>query len=56
MLIIKLDITVGFNAGTPSFVTEGLNHTLKLCPEILNGSLERDVTVFASTRDITATS
>eukprot|EP00731_Ephydatia_muelleri_P002099 Em0001g2099a len=50
------DITIGFASGAPSIVTEGLNLTLKLCPEILNGSLEKDVTVFATTMDITATS
>ncbi|KAL5516874.1 hypothetical protein EMCRGX_G002306 [Ephydatia muelleri] len=49
-------ITIGFASGAPSIVTEGLNLTLKLCPEILNGSLEKDVTVFATTMDITATS
>ena len=54
-IILKIDITIGFASGAPSIVTEGLNLTFKLCPEIMNGSLEKDVTVFATTMDITAT-
>ncbi|KAL5516904.1 hypothetical protein EMCRGX_G002348 [Ephydatia muelleri] len=47
-------ITVGFASDTPNTAIEGLNLTLMLCPKILNGSLEKDVFVFATTMDITA--
>eukprot|EP00731_Ephydatia_muelleri_P002076 Em0001g2076a len=48
------DITIGFASGTPSIATEGVDLTLQLCPIILNGSLEKDVYVSVSTKDITA--
>lgn len=35
-------------------MTEGVNLTLKVCPTILNGSLEKDIFVFITTMDITA--
>lgn len=54
IFFILIDITVGFASDTPNTAIEGLNLTLMLCPKILNGSLEKDVFVFATTMDITA--
>ena len=54
MIICIIDVTVGFASGTPNIVTEGVNLTLQFCPTILNGSLERDVFVFATTIDVSA--
>ena len=36
-------------------MTEGNDNTITVCPEILEGVLERAVTVFASTSNVTAT-
>ena len=50
----KTDITVGFPNNSPNIVTEGVNLTLQLCPQIFNGTLGKDVYISVSTRDMTA--
>ena len=47
-------ITIGFPLGQVLTVMEGNEGAISVCPEILQGVLERDVSVFASTSDITA--
>ena len=48
-------VTIGFPVGEVLTVTEGIDGNVMICPEILEGVLERDVSVFASTLDVTAT-
>ena len=48
-------VSIGFPKGENFTVTEGNEGAIMVCCEILDGVLERDVSVFASTSDITAT-
>ena len=47
-------VIIGFPIGEVLTVTEGNEGNIMVCPEILDGVLERDVSVFASTLDVTA--
>ena len=48
-------VAIGFpTGGTLLSVTEGLTTTVSVCPQVLEGSLERQVSVFATTADISA--
>ena len=45
---------IGFPFGSSLTVTERINTSVSVCPQILQGTLERDVTVIATTMDISA--
>ena len=45
---------IGFPTGASLTVTERVNMTVNVCPQILEGTLERDVSVFATTIDMSA--
>ena len=47
-------VIIGFPFGETFNVTEGNEGAITMCSEILEGVLERDVSIFASTSDITA--
>ena len=51
---LYLDVVIGFPTGVTVNVTEGVNMAAIVCPHILEGSLEREVSVFATTMDISA--
>ena len=55
LLFSHTGVTIGFPLGQTLNVTEGNENTISVCPEILEGVLERAVTVFASTSNMTAT-
>ena len=55
MLFALIDVVIGFPSGSSLTVTERINTSVGVCPQILQGTLERDVTVIASTMDISAT-
>ena len=48
------DVVIGFQPGLSLTVTESINVSASVCPQILQGILEREVSVFASSMDITA--
>lgn len=48
------DVVIGFPPGSSLTATESINVSVSVCPQILQGILERKVSVFASTMDITA--
>ena len=55
--IIVCDFTVvviGFPVGASLRVTERINTTVNVCPRILQGTLERAVSVFAASMDLSA--
>ena len=45
---------IGFSAEATQNVTEGRSAVVNICPQILEGTLERDVSVFATTVDVSA--
>ena len=45
---------IGFPLGASITVTERINASFNICPQILEGSLERDVSIFATSMDISA--
>ena len=45
---------IGFLVGAFLTATERVNMTVNVCPQILEGTLERDVSVFATTMDMSA--
>lgn len=47
-------MTIGFPIGATLSATEGLTATVSVCPQILEGTLERSVTVNATTSDLSA--
>lgn len=47
-------MVIGFSAQATQNVTEGGSATVNACPQILEGTLERNVSVFATTVDISA--
>ena len=47
-------VAIGFPIGSTLSVTEGLTTTVSACPQVLEGTLERQVSVFATTADISA--
>ena len=47
-------VVIGFLMGASLTVTERVNMTVTVCPQILEGTLERDVSVFATTMDMSA--
>ena len=48
-------VLIGFPLGQTLTVTEGNEGAITVCPQILEGVLERNVSVFVATSDITAT-
>ena len=48
-------VIIGFPLGQTLTVREGIEGAIIVCPEILDGVLERNVSVFATSSDITAT-
>ena len=48
------DVVIGFPMGASLTATERVNMTVNVCPQILEGTLERDVSVFATTMDMSA--
>ena len=48
------DVVIGFLMGASSTVTERVNMTVNVCPQILEGTLERAVSVYATTMDMSA--
>ena len=55
LFVSTAGVIIGFPVGEALTVTEGIDGDIMMCPEILEGVLERDVSVFASTLDVTAT-
>ena len=47
-------MVIGFPVGSSLTATERIDTSIHICPQIIEGVLEREVTVFASTMDITA--
>ena len=47
-------MVIGFSADIIQNVTEGSSAAVNVCPQILEGLLEREVSVFATTVDISA--
>ena len=45
---------IGFPMGASLSVTERINMTVSVCPQILQGTLERSVSVYATTEDLSA--
>ena len=48
------DVVIGFSVGEALTATERINTSILVCPQILQGVLERDVSVHASTQDNSA--
>lgn len=48
------DVVIGFSAEATQNITEGGSALVNVCPQILEGTLEREVSVFATTVDISA--
>ena len=48
------DVVIGFPVGATVNVTERISINANICPQILEGTLERQVSVFATTMDGTA--
>jgi hypothetical protein len=49
-----LVVVIGFPLGATLNATEGVTTTVNVCPQLLEGTLERDVSVFATTLDMSA--
>ncbi len=49
-----LVVVIGFPLGATLNATEGVTTTVNVCPQLLEGTLERDVSLFASTLDMSA--
>ncbi len=47
-------MVIGFPLGAVLNATEGETTTVNVCPQLLEGTLEREVSVFATTLDISA--
>ena len=47
-------VVIGFPLGAILSATEGITTTVSICPQILEGTLERNVSVNARTSDISA--
>ncbi len=47
-------MVIGFPLGAALNATEGVTTTVNVCPQLLEGTLERDVSVFATTSDMSA--
>ena len=47
-------VVIGFPMGASLSVTERINTTVNVCPRILQGTLERAVSVFAASMDLSA--
>ena len=47
-------MVIGFPLGAVLNATEGVTSTVIVCPELLEGTLEREVSVFASTSAMSA--
>ena len=53
-VIMYTDVVIGFPPESSLTVTEGINISISVCPQILQGSLERGVSVYATSMDISA--
>ena len=49
-----LVVVIGFPLGATLNATEGMDTTVNVCPRLLEGTLERQVSVFATTFDMSA--
>ena len=49
-----LVVAIGFPVGAVVNATEGVTTTVNVCPQLMEGTLEREVSVFATTSDISA--
>ena len=47
-------MVIGFPTGVSLNATEGMTTTVNVCPHVLEGTLERQVSVFATTSDLSA--
>jgi hypothetical protein len=47
-------VVIGFPMGASLTVTERINSTVNVCPQILQGILERPVSVYATSTDLLA--
>ena len=49
-----LVVVIGFPLGAIVNATEGVTTTVNVCPQLMEGTLEREVSVFATTSDVSA--
>jgi hypothetical protein len=49
-----LVVVIGFPLGATLNATEGVTTTVNVCPQLLEGTLERQVSVFATTSAMSA--
>ena len=54
LILCCTDVVIGFPLGASITVTERINASFNICPQILEGSLERDVSIIATSMDISA--
>ena len=47
-------VVIGFPMGASLMATERINSTVNVCPQILQGVLERSVSVYATSMELTA--
>ena len=47
-------VVIGFPMGASLMATEWINTTVNVCPQILQGILERPVSVYATSMDLSA--
>ena len=47
-------MVIGFPIGATLTATEGTTTTVNVCPQLLEGTLEREVTVLATSVDLSA--
>ena len=47
-------MVIGFSANITQNITEGGSAAVSVCPQVLEGTLEKEVSVFATTVDISA--
>ena len=47
-------VVIGFPIGAMLNATEGVTTTINVCPQLLEGTLEREVSIFATTSDMSA--
>ena len=52
--IINTVVVIGFPMGASLTATERINSTVNVCPQILQGVLERPVSVYATSMELTA--
>lgn len=52
--VLFVVVVIGFPSGAILNATEGITTTVNVCPQLLEGTLERHVSVFATTLDISA--